>query len=327
MKVMYNGISIILCTYNGSKTIAESLSHINAIKFQYPFELIIVDNASTDDTLKLAHSILTTSKLNWKIVAEPNPGLSHARWKGILTAKYDIILFCDDDNYLAHDYLEVGFEIFVSNSRVGILGGKGIALLDGDKPYWFDSFSHSYAVGSIGKTDGVQKRMSYHYGAACFFLRSALLHLNKIGFVSVLTDRKGEMLSSGGDVELCYAVQLLNYDLCYSSDLHFKHFIEKSRLNRDYYLRLKKGITSSFPLLTAYEFFNVKSTFQYKKYLFKVFFESTIVLFFIFLRKIFFMQRKDDDIDFVIYKTRFVSFLQNYKMAVKHFLFIRTTIS
>jgi glycosyltransferase involved in cell wall biosynthesis len=322
--INYNGVSIIICTYNGSKRLPETLLNICKISFFHSFELIVVDNDSKDNTIQLVTSILENSTLDWKIVNEHNPGLSHARWKGIFSAKYDIVLFCDDDNYLAENYLEIGFDIFNKNLKVGVLGGLGEPIFEGDKPNWFDAFSHSYAVGTLGKVKGIQKKMSYHYGAACFFLKRSLLHLNKIGFTSVLSDRKGDSLSSGGDVELCFAVQLLGYQLYYSNELHFKHFIEKHRLNRSYYLKLKKGISDSFPLLTSYEIHKFRCIYQYKKYLFKLLCNSVVTYLYIFFLKVLLVKKENSDIALVVSKSKIEAFFNNYRKSIRHFLYVNS---
>ncbi|HAH35038.1 MAG TPA: hypothetical protein DCL81_00305, partial [Algoriphagus sp.] len=104
-----------------------------------------------------------------KVVFEPNAGLTHARQKGWRTANYDIVLFCDDDNWLCSDYLTVGYSIFKSHSKVGILGGCGEPVSEVQFPDWFAEFSHSYAVGNNGKTSGKLEKGAAHYGAGCFF--------------------------------------------------------------------------------------------------------------------------------------------------------------
>ncbi|PWA04861.1 glycosyltransferase [Flavobacterium psychrotolerans] len=321
---MYNGISIVICTYNGSKRLPETLSCICNLMFLSPYELILVDNASKDDTIQVVKNNLQGSDLDWRIVNESNPGLSNARWKGVFEAKYDIVLFCDDDNYLASDYLEIGFKYFNENPKIGVLGGLGSPVFEADKPDWFENFSHSYAVGTLGKTNGVQNGLSYHYGAACFFLKGALLQLPGIGFKSALSDRKGDSLSSGGDVELCYVVQLLGYDLYYTDNLHFKHFIEKHRLDRAYYLRLKAGISASFPLLTAYEINNFKNRTQYKKYLFKLFFRCVQLYFYVSCKKVLFSKNENLDISIVVNKSKIKAFLKNYNRSVKHFSYVKS---
>lgn len=261
------GVSIIVCTYNGANRLQRTLvSILNQIATS-PFDLVIVDNNSTDETRDFTEAFLRYSNIDWKLVQERQPGLSNARWRGIIEAKYELILFCDDDNHLERDYLQKGIKFFEKHPKVGILGGLGKPVFEVKKPDWFDKFAHSYAIGNLGKKKGVQEKGSYHYGAACFFRWIPLMKLREMGFKSVLPDRKGRGLSSGGDVELCYAVQLLGYDLAFEPALRFDHFIENHRLEWDYYLRLKRGIAESFPLLESYKITQFESVFSFRFYL------------------------------------------------------------
>jgi len=258
-------VSIVICTYNGLSRLPETLDFIVKQKSKISFELIIVDNNSSDFTNDFVKEYLKDSEIDWKIVSETKAGLSYARWRGIEESKYELVLFCDDDNHLAENYIEIGAFKFSNNPNLGILGGLGSPKFESQKPTWFDDFSHSYAVGSLGKEPGIQAKGSWHYGAGCFFRKSALIQLKLLGFKSVLSDRKGGDLSSGGDVELCYAVQLLGFDLAFDPTLRFDHFIEAHRLDWDYYLKLNRGIASSFPLLESYQIlsFNSRTAFMF----------------------------------------------------------------
>ncbi|PZX49804.1 GT2 family glycosyltransferase [Algoriphagus ratkowskyi] len=266
---MNSGISIIICSYNGTNRLSKTLDSILIQDTRSPFELIVVDNNSTDETSVFAKTFLSRKTIDWRLIHEAKAGLSHARWRGIAEAKYELILFCDDDNHLESNYLEIGNDFFKRNPNVGILGGLGRAVFESEKPIWFDHFAHSYAVGTLGKQAGVQAKGSYHYGASCFIRRLPLMKLREKGFQSVLSDRKGSGLSSGGDVELCYAVQLLGYDLAFEPALRFDHYIENHRLKWSYYLNLKRGIASSFPLLDTYEIDQMDSSRNFQHYLWR----------------------------------------------------------
>lgn len=250
------GISIIICTFNGAERLPDTFSAIAEIKFEHPWEVIVVDNASKDNTSQVAKDFFNSfSGIDGRLVFEAKAGLTSARQAGWKAAKYSVVLFCDDDNWLSPNYLAIGFNHFERNSKLGILGGCGVPVTIGDFPSWFSEFSHSYAVGMNGRKSGKQKLGSAHYGAGCYYLKAALEKLDESGLKMVLTDRKGKDLFSGGDVELCFLVQLLGYQLWIEEGLKFRHFIPVGRLNWEYYLRLKRGIASSFPLLNSYKVF------------------------------------------------------------------------
>ncbi|MFC3880921.1 glycosyltransferase [Algoriphagus namhaensis] len=310
---MNKGISVIICTYNGDSRINKALQSIISQNTTYNFELIVVNNNSNDRTEDEVMTTLAESTIDWTLVKESTPGLSFARWRGIEEAKFELILFCDDDNILDKNYLEIGGSILFADQSIGILGGNGNPVFQNDKPDWFDDFSNSYAVGSLGKKSGKQVKGSYHYGASCFFRRNALLELRKRGFNSILSDRTGTILSSGGDVELCYAVQLLGYNLAFDTRLFFDHFIESHRLEWDYYLRLKRGIASSFPLLEAYKvdgFENIDS--------FKDFLNTTFITLLKGFLKTNFISKKSrkNEVSRVVIKQKIISYIKNYKQTI-----------
>ena len=238
------GVSIIICTYNGARRIKWVLDHICKLKTDCLWELIIVNNASTDNTEEVCRHMLSGSQIDFSILLEMQQGLSFARICGMKVAKYDFILYCDDDNALSASYLEIGFSILQRNPKIGALGGCGIPLFESDKPEWFDQYSHSYALGPQSSKDGKCSEFPAElYGACTFLKREPLLNLFKNGFKTALTGRKGAKLVSGDDVEWCYLLQLLGYEIWYDSRLEFTHIMPASRLKWEYYLKLKQAIT------------------------------------------------------------------------------------
>src|SRR5665213_3784013 len=86
------------------------------------FEVIVVDNASTDDTAKVALGDTATRCLRHRgvelrVVGEPRQGLTRARIAGILAARSDAVCFLDDDNLPDPDYVENGIAAFADRSR------------------------------------------------------------------------------------------------------------------------------------------------------------------------------------------------------------------
>jgi len=69
----------------------------------------------------------------------------------------------------------------------------------------------------------------------------------------LLSDRKGKRLSSGGDVEMCFRISLLGYELWYVPDLELDHLIPQRRWDRRYLLRLARETGQSFAFLELYK--------------------------------------------------------------------------
>lgn len=238
------GITVIICCYNSIARISKTLEFLShqLVKESISWEIILVDNASSDNTADYAMSEWRkyNCRTDFFVVKQDIPGLNNARKMGIDCAKYDFIIFCDDDNWLFEDYIERAFEIMDSNPEIGVLGGQGIAETEIAPPEWLDLTI--FATGPQSKVSGdITTTRTTVYGAGSIFRKSVLVDLKNNGFTTYLTDRKGSTLSSGGDAELCWAVSLAGYKIWYDENLKFYHFISKDRLSFKYVKRMEFG--------------------------------------------------------------------------------------
>lgn len=250
-------ISIVVCTFNGATRILPCLDSLISQETNLPFEILVVDNASSDGTSDKVQTYFETEfqEGDWKVLQESNPGLLHARLKGMFEAKYEWVLFCDDDNLLFSDFLATCQELLEQDRKLGVLGSHGIPEIQGDIPAWFEEYASSYALGPQLKNLNAKRHLDYLYGACSIYLKSPLLSLIKEGFQSSLSGRKKDELCSGDDVEWCALMQLLGYRIAYSPRLKFYHKIPERRLSWEYYLKLKEGITSGAGLLFPYYYY------------------------------------------------------------------------
>jgi len=104
-----NRISVVIPTYNRSHTIMRAINSV--LSQTYPaFEIIVVDDGSTDGTKELlqAHGFCKkgTKELEKKYLIQENGGVSSARNLGIKNAKGDFIAFLDSDDAWSEKKLE-----------------------------------------------------------------------------------------------------------------------------------------------------------------------------------------------------------------------------
>ena len=115
-------LSLIICTRDRASQLAESLRSLTRLQYPVPWELVIVDNGSADETQDVLKGY--TKSLPLKIVIEPQPGLGRARNRGWAMSTGNIVAFTDDDCYPAHDFLWSVARSFEEDPRLGFIGGR-----------------------------------------------------------------------------------------------------------------------------------------------------------------------------------------------------------
>lgn len=252
------GVSVIICCYNSNLRLPETLTHLaqQVVDRGTSWEVIIIDNCSTDETSKKALELwskINTGNAGFKVVFESKPGLSHAREKGISEASFEYLIFCDDDNLLSPDYIQNTKNLFDKNLKFGIVGGNNF-YANGYANYVTRFYIQDYAVGTQASEElvDVTSTKGFVWGAGMCFRKEVFTELKAKNFKSLLSDRKGKQLSSGGDTEFCYAVRLLNWKIGASNLLSLIHNIPYDRFQLTYLIKLKKGFGSADPYLNLY---------------------------------------------------------------------------
>ena len=82
---MERGVSVIICCYNSAWIIQRTLESLKTQRFRFsiPYEIVLVDNKCTDNTVAIAEDTMENGEIDFKIVRENKPGLANARRKGI----------------------------------------------------------------------------------------------------------------------------------------------------------------------------------------------------------------------------------------------------
>jgi glycosyltransferase involved in cell wall biosynthesis len=258
---MTKGVSVIICTFNGSKRIPQTLAHLaqQSVRPELEWEIILVDNASTDDTIEVARRAwekLESPQVAFSIIQEPKPGKIHALEAGTNLCKHDYFIICDDDNWLLADYVQTTFDILESDPNIGAVGGHSIAVNDsGLLPGWFKQYEGGYAVGEQGSTRGDVTQRGFLFGAG-LGTRTRLYQEIYRDFQSLLVGRQGVTLSAGEDSEYCQRLILKNYTLFYDPKLKFKHYMPDQRLQKSYRDKLFAGLDQSNVILNDYYLIN-----------------------------------------------------------------------
>jgi glycosyltransferase involved in cell wall biosynthesis len=116
--------SVVVCTYNGSRTIRDTLD--NLAKLDYPnYEVIVVNDGSTDSVPEIL------KEYNFQVISTPNQGLSQARNEGLAAARGEFIVYIDDDAYPPPPWLKYLALAFLRSDHACIGGPNYVPAEDG----------------------------------------------------------------------------------------------------------------------------------------------------------------------------------------------------
>ncbi len=130
------GVSVLICTFNRRALLQQLIETIQPqLPVDYPLEIVVVDNNSRDDTEAYAKA-LAASDPTFVYLFEPLQGLSHARNAGAQAARYEFLLYLDDDALLPPHYLPtLGRRL--AEEDPDFFGGPLYPLYVDPKPGWF----------------------------------------------------------------------------------------------------------------------------------------------------------------------------------------------
>lgn len=232
---------------------------ISSLQVQsYPrgqFEILLIDNASRPSI----RSWLAPELLSWVHLHEERElGLVHARKAGLHNAKGELILFVDDDNLLAPNYLEIAWEIGRRHPQLGVWGGQIRGEFETAPAAWTEKY-----VGFLGLREFTQEVTSTTFtspqfspiGAGMCVRRPVLQRYIRTCDADprhFILGRKGR--SDGGsahplmaceDFDICWEATEMGLTIGLFPQLVLTHLIPAVRLQEPYLLRIVEGIWTS----------------------------------------------------------------------------------
>lgn len=127
-------VSLIICTRNRAAQLAIALEKLLCVRLdEIAFELVVVDNHSTDTTAATLSDFTQKAPFPVLICREEKPGLGRARNRGIHAATADLLVFSDDDCYFDPGYFKALVQFFDAK-LYGFGGGQILLASQEDDP-------------------------------------------------------------------------------------------------------------------------------------------------------------------------------------------------
>ena len=227
-------ISAIICTYNREEYLSAAIDSLLQQDF-YSYEVIVVDNASSDRTREIVGERLSNPRLNY--VYEPILGLSVARNTGAKEARSPILAYLDDDAVASPLWLNGIYHAYQSNKKLAIAGGK-VTLL------WPDGFTppkwlSAELAGNLG---------AYDLGEEIVYINNPNLtprgvnyslrrsFLEQVGGFNTKLGRIGTNLLSNEELHMTELALQGGWQVAYLPDALVAHNVALERLERIWFL-------------------------------------------------------------------------------------------
>jgi len=243
-------LSVIVCTHNPREDYLRRT--LDALCGQSlpsgQWELLLVDNGSREP-------LADAWDLSWhphaRHIREEELGLTPARLRGIRESCGEILVFVDDDNVLAPDYLENALAIAREWPQLGAWGGSATGEFDVPPPDWTRRYWCYLAIREVkedrwsnnpGDWDAlpsgaglcIRRHVAQEYAVQ--------VHANPL---KKLLDRKGNSLSSCGDTDLAHTSLRFQLGFGVFCRLSLRHLMPETRLTEDYLVKLMRELDAS----------------------------------------------------------------------------------
>jgi len=191
-------LSIIVCIYNGERTLKETLNSL--VNQNYPkekYEIILINDGSEDESEKICLSVIKQNMDKYPIIryiSQENKGLSLARNLGIALSKGEIVAYIDQDAVADINWIKQLSDEFEVDQDLMVIGGKTKIL---NNQCWFSNFifiihyeTYNNQIAIIGTNMAFRKKIFKkvggfyktfkHFGDESAFLRINIFNKYKV---------------------------------------------------------------------------------------------------------------------------------------------------
>lgn len=261
--------SVIIATWNRRKFLQRALESLEQQTCpQDCFEVIVVDNASTDDTADFLADYILRKSLPLRVFREERLGISFARNAGVKQARGNLLLFLDDDARADPDWI-VQYLRFFAERPADIAGGKILPDWEVPPPDWMNIPAVSGLLSLLDYGSQARKLTNEYVFGANFAMRKKVFE--QLGAFCEDLGRKGADFGGGEETELQDRVRRKGGQVWYCPEARVYHWTPQSRLQLDFLIRRSYGVGRMARYISPSKFTFLQSIRLYRKAIFRYF--------------------------------------------------------
>jgi len=248
--------TVAICTYNGATRLPKVLDKLRSAtlftkeRAQFPkedfsWEIVVIDNNSADKTAKVVEEYQLTWSQTYPLryYFEPKQGLAFARRCAIKVAQGSLVGFLDDDNLPTDNWVSAAYSFGQSHPQVGAFGSQIYGDYEIEPPENFERISCFLAIIERG-----QKPIRYD-AQQWIFPAGAGLVIRKQAWLDTVPEHpflKGvsanSLASKGEDIETLTYLKKAGWEIWHNPQMCIYHQIPSWRLEKDYLIKLFRGV-------------------------------------------------------------------------------------
>lgn len=258
-------LSVIIPTFNRSLQLNKTLDSIAQQSLsEKEYEIIIIDNGSTDDTAQVIQKFIDAHPTHQiRSFYDRTPGLLTGRHLGAQKANGDVLVYADDDIKASDNWLRTIRDIFLDSS-VQLAGGKCLPAYEIDPPKWVTDFFSTSEMGTMlpdlslcdfGNTV-MEISPNYIWGLNFSIRKSALYELG--GFHPDNISPAYQMFQGDGETGLALKAIERKYRSVYHPENLVYHDVPKQRMTIEYFDKryFYQGICDSYTHIRKHKGFS-----------------------------------------------------------------------
>lgn len=232
-------ISVIVPTFNKAFLLARMLpSLLNQTLEPSLYEVLVIDNNSTDDTQEITYNLMQNARFRWRYICERRQGLHFARNRGILEAQGDIVVFGDEDIIVSGGWLENIMREFDRDPKIGIVGGPVFPIWDGKPPEWIFDYGtrEIHPICGYVSYGDESKYLEHEYIFGCNFAIRKKLAVEIHGSAPDIFPNHMIHYSGSGECAMIERARSNGYKVFYCAQSSVQHHAPVARCTVDYFV-------------------------------------------------------------------------------------------